>query len=57
LTRKTEPLAKAAAHHAVSALNVASVLNARNDLSAVSDVKAATVTVLKLLPVLQQLVW
>jgi hypothetical protein len=58
---KTEPHAKVAAHHAVSALNVASVLS---DLNAESDANAATVTVLKLLLlpvpaalVLLQLVW
>ena len=57
---KTERHAKVAVHHAVnaqSALNVASVLNARSDLSVVSDANAATVTILKLLPVLPQLVW
>jgi hypothetical protein len=57
LTLKTERHAKVAAHHAVSARNVASVLNARIDLSVESDANAATVTVLKQLPVSPQLVW
>jgi hypothetical protein len=51
LIRKTEPLAKAVAHLAVSALSV------RNDQSVVSAANAAIVTVLKQLPVLPQLVW